>query len=291
MDYVFMTDSDSDLPYRLKVACDIPVVYMPYSLDGKEYYDDLGQSIDHKTYYDKMRAGAVPVTASLNEAAYEEIFEPIFAAGKDILFIAFSSKMSSTIVAMRNTLARLQEKYPERKYRVVDTLSISAPQTILVLKAHRLYKAGKSMDEVADWVEANRMHTQAWVTVDDLKYLKRGGRIKPVAAAMGTMLNIKPIIIESRDGLMVSVDKVRGRHKALAYLAEKAAENMDDPKEAETIIIHADAPEDAMLLKERVEALIPDIGEIAIENVGPVIGAHCGPGTLAICFFGKERPQ
>ena len=291
MDYVFMTDSDSDLPYRLKVACDIPVVYMPYSLDGKEYYDDLGQSIDHKTYYDKMRAGAVPVTASLNEAAYEEIFEPIFAAGKDILFIAFSSKMSSTIVAMRNTLARLQEKYPERKYRVVDTLSISAPQTILVLKAHRLYKAGKSMDEVADWVEANRMHTQAWVTVDDLKYLKRGGRIKPVAAAMGTMLNIKPIIIESRDGLMVSVDKVRGRHKALAYLAEKAAENVDDPREAETIIIHADAPEDAMLLKERVEALIPDIGEIAIENVGPVIGAHCGPGTLAICFFGKERPQ
>ena len=290
MDYVFMTDSDSDLPYRLKVAYDIPVVYMPYSLDGKEYYDDLGQSIDHKTYYDKMRAGAVPVTASLNQAAYEEIFEPIFADGKDILFIAFSSKMSSTIVAMHSALEELKEKYPARKYRVVDTLSISAPQTILVIKAHRLYMEGKSMDEVADWVEANRMRTQAWVTVDDLKYLKRGGRIKPVAAAMGTMLNIKPIIIESRDGLMVSVDKVRGRHKALSYLAEKTAENIEDPQEAETIIIHADAPEDAAQLKERVEQLIPGI-EIAIENVGPVIGAHCGPGTLAICFFGKERPQ
>lgn len=290
MDYVFMTDSDSDLPYRLKVAYDIPVVYMPYSLDGKEYYDDLGQSIDHKTYYDKMRAGAVPVTASLNQAAYEEIFEPIFADGKDILFIAFSSKMSSTIVAMHSALEELKEKYPTRKYRVVDTLSISAPQTILVIKAHRLYMEGKSMDEVADWVEANRMRTQAWVTVDDLKYLKRGGRIKPVAAAMGTMLNIKPIIIESRDGLMVSVDKVRGRHKALSYLAEKTAENIEDPQEAETIIIHADAPEDATQLKERVEQLIPGI-EIAIENVGPVIGAHCGPGTLAICFFGKERPQ
>ena len=107
---------------------------------------------------------------------------------------------------------------------------------------------------------------------------------------MGTMLNIKPIIIESRDGLMVSVDKVRGRHKALSYLAEKTAENIEDPQEAETIIIHADAPEDATQLKERVEQLIPGI-EIAIENVGPVIGAHCGPGTLAICFFGKERPQ
>ena len=168
MGYVFMTDSDSDLPYRLKVSCDIPVVYMPYSIDGKEYFDDLGQSIDHKTYYDKMRAGAAPVTSSLNEAAYEEVFEPIFADGQDILFIAFSSQMSSTIIAMRNTLARLQEKYPERKYRVVDTLSISAPQTILVLKAHRMYKAGKSMDEVADWVEENKLRAQAWVTVDDL---------------------------------------------------------------------------------------------------------------------------
>ena len=291
MDYVFMTDSDSDLPYRLKVALDIPVVYMPYSLDGKEFFDDLGQSIDHKTYYDKMRAGASPVTASLNEAAYEEIFEPIFAAGQDILFIAFSSKMSSTIVAMRNTLARLQEKYPGRKYRVVDTLSISAPQTILVLKAHRMYKAGKSMDEIADWVEANYMRAQAWVTVDDLKYLKRGGRIKPVAAAMGTMLNIKPIIIESRDGLMVSVDKVRGRHRAIAYLADKTVENIDDPAQADAFILHADAPEDAKLLKEKVQALIPALSDIAIENVGPVIGAHCGPGTLAICFFGKERPQ
>ncbi len=291
MDYVFMTDSDSDLPYRLKVACDIPVVYMPYSLDGKEYYDDLGQSIDHKTYYDKMRAGAVPVTASLNQAAYEEIFEPIFAQGKDILFIAFSSRMSSTIVAMREALAALKEKYPKRKYRIVDTLSISAPQTILVLKAHRMYKAGKSMEEIAAWVEANRMRAQAWVTVDDLKYLKRGGRIKPVAAAMGSMLNIKPIIIESRDGLMVNVDKVRGRHKALTYLAEKTAENLEDPADADMIIIHADAPEDAQILEEKVRALVPTLGEIAIENVGPVIGAHCGPGTIAVCFFGKERPQ
>ena len=291
MPYVLMTDSDSDLPYRLKVELDIPVVYMPYSLDGKEYFDDLGQSIDHKTYYDKMRAGASPVTASLNEASYEEIFEPIFADGKDILFIAFSSKMSSTIVAMRSTLERLQQKYPERKYRVVDTLSISAPQTILVIKAHRLYKEGKSMDEVAEWVEQNKLRTQAWVTVDDLKYLKRGGRIKPVAAAMGTMLNIKPIIIESKDGLMVSVDKVRGRHKALSYLAEKAAENVEDPANADMIIIHADAPEDAAILKEKLLAAIPGLTDIATENVGPVIGAHSGPGTIAVCFFGKERPQ
>ena len=291
MDYVFMTDSDSDLPFHLKQELDIPVVEMPYSVDGKEYFDDLGQSLDHKTYYDKMRAGATPTTAALNEAAYTEIFEPLLAEGKDILFIAFSSKMSATLQALGRAREELLKKYPERKFRVVDTLSISAPMTILVLKAHALYRAGKSMEDVADWVEANKFHAQAWVTVEDLKYLKRGGRIKPVAAALGSLLDLKPIIIEDKDGLMVSVDKVRGRRRALSYIAEKGIANIDDPRNACPIILHADAPEDAQLLKEMILAKMPELGDIAVELVGPVIGAHCGPGTIAFCFFGKERPQ
>ena len=291
MDYVFMTDSDSDLPFHLKQELDIPVVEMPYSVDGKEYFDDLGQSLDHKTYYDKMRAGATPTTAALNEAAYTEIFEPLLAEGKDILFIAFSSKMSATLQALGRAREELLKKYPERKFRVVDTLSISAPMTILVLKAHALYRAGKSMEDVADWVEANKFHAQAWVTVEDLKYLKRGGRIKPVAAALGSLLDLKPIIIEDKDGLMVSVDKVRGRRRALSYIAEKGIANIDDPRNACPIILHADAPEDAKLLKEMILTKMPELGDIAVELVGPVIGAHCGPGTIAFCFFGKERPQ
>ena len=291
MDYVFMTDSDSDLPFHLKQELDIPVVEMPYSVDGKEYFDDLGQSLDHKTYYDKMRAGATPTTAALNEAAYTEIFEPLLAEGKDILFIAFSSKMSATLQALGRAREELLKQYPERKFRVVDTLSISAPMTILVLKAHALYRAGKSMEDVADWVEANKFHAQAWVTVEDLKYLKRGGRIKPVAAALGSLLDLKPIIIEDKDGLMVSVDKVRGRRRALSYIAEKGIANIDDPRNACPIILHADAPEDAKLLKDMILTKMPELGDIAVELVGPVIGAHCGPGTIAFCFFGKERPQ
>ena len=123
MDYVFMMDSDSDLPYDLKVKYDIPVVYMPYALDGKEYFDDLGQTLDHKSYYDRMRAGAVPVTSALNEEVYWEYFEPILRE-KDLLFVAFSSKMSSTIQAVYATREKLLEKYPSRKFIVVDTLSI-----------------------------------------------------------------------------------------------------------------------------------------------------------------------
>ena len=286
MDYVLMTDSDSDLPFDLKEKYDIPVVYMPYALDGKEYFDDLGQTLDHRSYYDRMRNGAVPVTSALNEADYLEYFEPILKE-KDLLFIAFSSKLSSTIQGVYSAQKKLLKKYPERKFTVVDTLSISAPQTILVLKAHELYRAGKPMDEVADWLEKNKLRAQAWFAVDDLKYLKRGGRVSPTAAAFGTMLDIKPVLTESREGTLVPAEKVRGRKKALNMLVDKMAENEPDP-DSPVIILNADAPEEARQLRELALQRVPGLN-IRIDNVGPVIGAHCGPGTLAICYMGRER--
>lgn len=287
MDYVFMMDSDSDLPYDLKVKYDIPVVYMPYALDGKEYFDDLGRTLDHKNYFDRMRQGAVPVTSALNEETYTEYFEPILKE-KDLLFVAFSSKLSCTIQAVYATREKLLKKYPERKFIVVDTLSISMPLTLLALKAHEMYRGGAPIEEVADWLEKNKLRAQGWFTVDDLKYLKRGGRISPTAAAFGTMLDIKPVITEARDGTLQSVDKVRGRKKALKILVDKMMENEPDPKESPVVILHADAPEDAKELKELALQRMPEL-EIRIDNVGPVIGAHCGPGTLAITFLGKER--
>lgn len=198
--YVFMTDSDSDLPLELKQQYDIPVVYMPYSLDGKEYFDDLGQSLNHKSFYDKMRAGSQPTTSALNETVYMEYFEPILSSGRDLLFVAFSSQLSATIQAIYAAREELLKQYPERKFIVVDTLSISAPQTILVLKAHEMYRAGKPMEEVAQWLEDNKLRAQAWFTVDDLKYLQRGGRISATAAALGTLLDLKPILTETLEG-------------------------------------------------------------------------------------------
>ena len=289
--YVFMTDSDSDLPFRYVEELDLSMVYMPYIVDGKEYMDDLGRSGTQKEYFDNMRAGAAPSTSLLPLGAYLEIFEPVFASGKDILFVAFSSQLSGTIQNVYAACEELLEKYPERKMIVVDTLSISVPQSLLVLKAHELYRAGKPMEEVAQWLEENKLRAQAWFTVDDLKYLRRGGRISAVAAIAGTMLDLKPIITETCEGKLVSTDKVRGRKSALRLLAEKAAENIEDPANAMPVIIHADAPEDAERLKKLVMEKVPGLPEIQTWYVGPVIGAHCGPGTVAICFMGKKRPN
>jgi len=287
MQYVLMTDSDSDLPFHLKQELDLPVVYMPYALGGKEYFDDLGQSLNHKSYYDLMRGGAVPVTSALNEETYLEYFDPILAKS-DLLFIAFSSKLSSTIQAVYAAREKLLQKYPDRRFIVVDTLSISGPMTLLVLKAHAMYRAGASIDEVAQWVEQNKLRCQGIFTVDDLVYLKRGGRISAAAATFGSMLDLKPIIVEATDGSLQSIDKVRGRKKAIAYLADKMMEFDPDPEESPIIVLHADAPEDAERAKELVLQRLPK-ANVLIEHVGPVIGAHCGPGTVAICYLGRKQ--
>lgn len=289
LDYVYMTDSDSDLPYELKVKYDIPVVYMPYALNGKEYFDDLGQTLDHKAYYDAMRAGAVPVTSALNETAYIEYFEPILQE-KDLLFVAFSSQLSCTIQAVYSAREKLLEKYPERKFIVVDTLSISGPQTLLILASHAMYREGRPIEEVAQWLEENKTRAQGWFTVDDLKYLKRGGRISSTAATLGTMLDLKPVLMVSKEGKLINVAKVRGRRKSLAYLIERAQENIVDQKENIGIILHADAPEDAARLHDMAVAKFPEM-DIRIYPLGPVIGAHTGPGLVAFMFMGKERPQ
>ena len=285
--YVFMTDSDSDLPFHLKQEYDIPVVYMPYALDGKEYFDDLGQMLDHKSYYDMMRNGAAPVTSALNEASYLEYFEPILQEGKDLLFVAFSSKLSCTLQAVYSAREKLLEQYPDRKFIVVDTLRISGPMTLLVLKAHEMYRAGKPIEEVAAWLEENKLRAQAYFIVDDLKYLKRGGRISATAATVGTMLDLKPIISEAPDGTLTANDKIRGRKKAIAFIVDKMLEFAPDPAESPIIVLNADSIEDAERTKALVEQKLPG-ANIMIENVGPVIGAHAGPGTLALCFIGTK---
>lgn len=289
MDYIFMTDSNSDIPFQMVEERNIPIVYMPYILEGKEYYADLGRDPDNsKSFYDKMRAGATPVTSLLPTPIYLEYFEPLLKE-KDILFLAFSSKLSNTIQNIYQARDELLQKYPERKFIVVDTLSISAPQTLLILKAHDMYREGKSMEEVAQWVEDNKLRAQAYFMVDDLKYLKRGGRISGTAAALGTMLDLRPILVESKEGGIVAAEKVRGRKAALRTLTERTVQNLEDPEQSTVMIIHADAPEEAQRLEASIRERIPSIKEVLIAPVGAVIGTHCGPGTVASCFIGKER--
>jgi DegV family protein with EDD domain len=159
--------------------------------------------------------------------------------------------------------------------------------TLLILKSHEMYRAGKSMEEVAAWLENNKLRSQAYFTVDDLKYLKRGGRISGAAAAVGTMLDLKPIIIEASDGTLQAGEKIRGRKKALAYIVDAMMKAEPDPAESPILILNADAPEDAERVKASIEQKLPG-ASIMIEHVGPVIGAHAGPGTVALCFIGKK---
>lgn len=286
--YVFMTDSDSDLPFTIADERQIPVVKMPYALNGVEYFDDNGRTGDPHDFFQKMREGASPVTSLLPTADYLDYFDPILKES-DLLFLAFSSQMSATIRNIYEARDILLEKYPGRKFIVVDTLNISAPMSLLIMGAHDQYKAGKSMEEVAQWVEDHKMRSHAWFTVDDLKYLKRGGRISSTSAFFGTMLDIKPVLVMGKGGKIDPADKVQGRKKALKTLADKTVQYIEHPEDQELVILEADVMDDAVRMKEMLTQRIPTLKSIRIQAVGPVIGAHCGPGTLAVCFMGKEK--
>lgn len=287
-DYVLMSDSDSDFPHEIAKEKDIPIVRMPYTLDDVEYLDDNGASGAEKVLFDRMRKGAKPFTSLLPTAAYLEYFEPVLKE-KDLLFLAFSSQMSATFQNILEAQKELLEKYPARKFVVVDTLSISAPQTLLILGAHELYQKGAPLEEVARWVTDNRLKAHAWFTVGDLAYLRRGGRISATSAIMGTMLDIKPILHITRAGKLEAHSKVQGRKKALKTLVDKTVETIGESRGKTVIILHGDILDEAEILKNQLKTRLPDLGEIRIQMIGPVIGSHAGPGTLAACFMGIER--
>lgn len=286
--YAVMTDSDSDLLYSIADTLPLTVVKMPYVLDGVEYMDDNGREGREKEFFDKMRAGSAPNTSLLPKEAYLEYFEPVLRE-RDLLFIAFSSQMSATINNIYAAREELLAKYPERKMIVCDTLSISGPQALLILGAMEQYEKGAEMEEIEQWIRDNRLRARAYFTVDDLKYLKRGGRISSTSAFMGSLLDIKPILTEGRGGKIDPVEKVQGRKRALRTIADHVAEEIERPEEQELILLHADAPEEAQQLADMLRRRIPALKSVRLQMVGPVIGAHCGPGTLAACFMGKER--
>jgi DegV family protein with EDD domain len=286
--YVLMSDSDSDLSFEQTQEKGIPIVRMPYTLDDTEHFDDNGASGAEKALFDRMRLGAKPFTSLLPAAAYLEYFEPILKE-KDLLFLSFSSQMSATFLNILEAQKELLEKYPGRRFVLVDTLSISAPQALLILGAHELYERGAPLDEVAQWVTDNRMKAQAWFTVGDLVYLRRGGRISASSAIMGTMLDIKPILTITRAGKLEAHSKVQGRKKALKTLVDKTVENIGESSGKTVIILHGDIQDEAEILKNQIRTKLPDLKEIRVQIIGPVIGAHAGPGTLAVCFMGKER--
>lgn len=218
MPYIIMTDSHTDLPYALIDEWKLPLVTMPYSLDGKEYWADMGRNDDYLKLFAALRSGAQATTSQLPQSAYAEYLEPQLAAGSDILFIAFSSMLSRTMDNLRAAADELRRRYPERRIEIFDTLSISMAEGLLVKHAVKMRADGASMDETLGWLRQNYIRAHGAFIVDDLIYLRRGGRLSGSAAFFGTMLDIKPLLVISREGRIAPRDKVKGHRRALRRL-------------------------------------------------------------------------
>ena len=285
MSYKIITDSCCD--FTDKQYADLGVAYAPLAVMYKgESHSNFSEAADVKAFYDELRSGVMASTSAVNPDGWAAIMEPALENGEDVLALAFSSGLSTTYQSAVIAAKELREKYPERKIHVVDTLCAALGQGLLVWYACKKRDEGMSMDELTAWVEENKLHICHWVTVDDLSHLKRGGRISATTAIVGTMLNIKPIIFVDNDGHLINTAKVRGRKAAMELLARKLGETCTDK---ETVFIaHGDCPEDAAAL----ETLIKEkygVKNVLTGYVGPVIGAHTGPGVLVLFFMGTQR--
>ena len=282
--FKIVTDSCCDFTDEMYRQYDVSCVPLSVLYKG-EVYDNFSDDASVKALYDGIRAGEMPTTSAANPEGWTNVMRPALDEGKDVLCICFSSGLSTTYQSAVIAAAELAPYYPDRKIRVVDSLCAALGQGLLVWHACRHRDAGESLEEVTAWVEENKLNVCHWVTVDDLFHLKRGGRVSATTALVGSMLNIKPIIIMDDNGKLQSVSKARGRKAAMDVLVKKAAEATD----LDTMFIaHGDCREDAealaALLKERC-----GVKNIHIGYVGAVIGAHTGPGVLVVFFMGKKR--
>ncbi len=285
--YVIYTDSACDI--KPEVLREWGVYYKPLFLhyEGEEslYSNDDIKPLD---FYNKMRGGAIAKTSAVNADTFAEGFEELLKEGKDILYLGFSSGLSTTFNSARIAADQLRESYPERKVIVVDTLAASAGEGLIVYLTVKKKNEGATIEEAAAYAEDIKFKTSIWFTVDDLVYLKRGGRVSAAAAFFGNMLGIKPVLHMDNEGHLVPVLKVRGRKTAVETLAKKYEELATDRENNTIFISHADCEADALKLQAIFEERYGAKVEI-ITDVGPVIGAHSGPGTLALFFVGKER--
>ena len=284
MGYRIITDSGCDLPAKLLAQLNIDVIPLTLLFRGQEWSDTTDEGL--KTIYDGLRSGDAASTSAINPDRWSVAMEPVLEQGQDILVLTFSSGLSTTYQSAVIAAQELMEKYPGRKIRVVDSLCASLGQGLFVWYACKNRDAGMSLDALADWCEENKLNLCHWVTVDDLSHLKRGGRISATTALVGTMLNVKPIIHVDEEGHLINSSKVRGRKAAMEYLAKKFDEtciNFD-----EVFIAHGDCPEDAANLEAMIRAK-HEIKNVTTGYVGPVIGAHTGPGVLVLFFLGSKR--
>ncbi len=286
-EYMLSTSSTTDLPKWYIEQNNLLFFSFSFDMEGKEYRDNFGEDMPVKDFYANLRAGTNSTTSMINRAAFEAGFIPYLEKGVDILHIEFSSALSGSYQNAQAAAEELNGKYPG-KLTVIDSLCASLGQGLLVDYAVQMKKAGKSLQEVAEWVEANKKNIIHWFTVDDLNHLRRGGRISKASAFFGTMLQIKPVLDVDDAGRLIPHFKVKGRKKSILEMFNRMKEDIKDPDGQTVFISHGDCLEDAEALKAMILEHF-NIDNVLINYVGPVIGAHSGPGTLALFYMGKQR--
>ena len=288
-DFVIVTDSSCDLPNDLVQKLELHVVPLAFIMGDKTYwnYPD-NREMSPEDFYDRQKQGQMATTNAVNVGQATDVLEPILKEGKDLLVLAFSSGLSTTCNSFQIAATELAAQYPDRKVFVVDTLCASLGQGMLVSQAALLRQQGKSIEEVRDWTEANKLRQCHWFTVNDLFFLKRGGRVSAATAVVGTMLQIKPVLHMDDEGHLINMAKARGRKASLLALVDKVAELAEDPAQQQIYISHSDSLADAQFVADEVKRRY-GVKEIRINSIGPVIGAHTGPGCVALFFFGRQR--
>ena len=284
-EFVIYTDSSSDLPKSLADALGVKLISLEVNMEGDLKLND---EIDIKEFYAYLRAKHGAKTSAINIDRFTEVFEAELKEGRDVLYIAFSSGLSATYMQAVNAAEDLAEKYTDAKVVVVDSLCASLGQGLLVKLAADKKNSGANIEAVAAFVEETKHNLAHWFTVEDLFFLKRGGRVSAATAVVGTMLQIKPVLHVDDDGKLVSVDKARGRQGSLKALFDKMKESAIDPADQTVFISHGDCYDDAKKLADMITAEL-GVKDILISEIGPVIGAHSGPGTVALFFLGKNR--
>ena len=286
MSYQIITDSCCDFPNETYQALNLVKIPLSVEFRGQVNNDRNDDSL--KEMYDGLRSGETAKTAAVNPQCWAQAIEPVLAAGEDALVMSFSSGLSTTYQSAVIAVEELKESYPDRKIFVVDTLSASMGQGLLVWYVCRKRQEGATIEEAYAWAEENKFHLCHWFTVDDLMYLKRGGRISATTALVGTMLQIKPVLHMDDEGHLINMAKTRGRKASIDALAKKFAELGQGYDNSTVFISHGDCLEDAQYLESVLKQKY-GVKEVIISYVGAVIGSHSGPGTVALFFLGQHR--
>lgn len=286
--YWIVTDSTIDMPKEwIDRQEGLAVKAFSYVVDGVSHTPD-GSDEDAKQIYAELRAGKVLTTTQINSEEWSDTFREIFLKGEDLICIPLSGGLSGTVNAAISAAESLKEEYPQRKAVVIDSFAASAGQGLLVQYALWNREKGMSLEENAAWVEENRHHINHWFTVDDLMFLKRGGRVSAAAAYLGSLIRIKPVLDVDMEGHLIPREKVQGRKRSIRALAQRTIESIEHPEEQEIFISHGDCLEDAEALAEIIRQELP-VKNVRISYIGPIVGAHAGPGTVAIFCLGKQK--